>query len=172
MASGPCQTRIPPTIRKDPSLHCRSLIIPIPEALRADHNANTVYWQLRNREGLAIVITTSVFFQVANKPTMAEKKLRVDSVYGMLVDGASRANIIQFCAESFEVGERTADNYIAAARELIERDSDMSRPAFLAEALAGLRQIRLSAARRGQHQVCVNAIRLQAELVGLTGKSA
>jgi hypothetical protein len=148
------------------------LLIPILKAEYAQHIAISPHCPLRNREGLAIVITTCVFVQVANKPTMAEKKLRVDSVYGMLVDGASRGNIVQFCAETFDVGERTADNYIAAARELIERDSDMSRPAFLAEALAGLRQIRLSAARRGQHQVCVNAIRLQAELVGLTGKSA
>ena len=43
---------------------------------------------------------------------------------------------------------------------------------FLAETLAGLRQVRQSAGRRGQHQVVVNAIRLQAELVGLTGKTA
>ena len=160
------------TRKHPPSAHRNPSVIPISEAEQRNHNAIVPFWGLRNREALAIVITTCVLFQVANKPTMAEKKLRVDSVYGMLVDGASRANIVQFCAETFEVGERTADNYIAAARELIERDSDMSRPAFLAEALAGLRQIRLSAARRGQHQVCVNAIRLQAELVGLTGKSA
>ena len=107
---------------------------------------------------------------MAKKTNGAEKKLRLNSVYGMLVDGASRAQIIQFCAETWNVGDRTADNYLKEARELIEKDSDMSRPAFLAEALAGLRQVRMSAARRGQHQVVVNAIRLQAELVGLPAK--
>jgi hypothetical protein len=38
----------------------------------------------------------------------------------------------------------------------------------LAEALAGLRSIRGQAERRGQMQVAINAIRLQAELIGLT----
>ena len=103
---------------------------------------------------------------------MAERKLRVDSVYGLLCDGASRSNIIQFCSENWGVGERCADNYIAGARELIEHDCLLSRQQFLAETLAGLRQVRQSAGRRGQHQVVVNAIRLQAELVGLTGKTA
>ena len=90
----------------------------------------------------------------------------------MLADGCSRASIIQFAAETWDVSERQADSYIADARELIEKDCDLSRPAFLAEALAGLRQVRTTAARRGQMQVVVNAIRLQAELVGLNGGKA
>ena len=61
---------------------------------------------LRNREGLAIVITTLVLVQVAKKSTMAEKAFRVDSVYGLLCDGASRQDIIQFCSENWDVGER------------------------------------------------------------------
>ena len=89
-----------------------------------------------------------------------------------LASGASRQQILQHSSENWDVSDRTADAYIAEARELIERDCDMSRPAFLAEALAGLRKVRQSAERRGQHQVVVNAIRLQAELVGLTSKSA
>ena len=106
------------------------------------------------------------------KPTIAEKTRRVNEVYGLLASGASRQQILQHSSENWDVSERTADSYIAEARELIERDCDMSRPAFLAEALAGLRKVRQSAERRGQHQVVVNAIRLQAELVGLTSKSA
>ena len=148
------------------------MVILVSEAERTHHNAITVRSPLRNREGLAIVITRSVFFQVSKKPTMAEKKFRVDSVYGLLCDGASRSDIIRFCSENWDVGERTADNYIAGARDQIEHDCLLSRQQFLAETLAGLRQVRQSAGRRGQHQVVVNAIRLQAELVGLTGKTA
>lgn len=107
---------------------------------------------------------------MAKKSTQAEKRLRVDTVYGMLADGASRTSILQLAAEKWDVSERTGDAYIAEARQLIERDCELSRPAFLAEALAGLRLVRQTAARRGQHQVVVNAIRLQAELVGLTQK--
>ena len=84
---------------------------------------------------------------------MAEKKFRVDSVYGLLCDGASRANIIQFCSENWDVGERTADNYIAGAREQIEQDCLLSRQQFLAETLAGL-------ARSDNQQVAEANIRL------------
>lgn len=108
---------------------------------------------------------------MANKPTAAEKILRIQTVYGLLVSGESRANILRHNAETWGVSERTTDAYLAEARELIEKDCDLSRPAFLAETLAGLREVRVSAARRGQMQVVVNAIRLQAELVGLTNKS-
>jgi len=106
------------------------------------------------------------------KPTVAERTRRVNEVYGLLASGASRTQILQHCAEKFDVETRCTDNYIAEARELIERDCDMSRPAFLAEALAGLRKVRQLAESKGNHQVVVNAIRLQAELVGLTGKAS
>ena len=110
--------------------------------------------------------------QVAKKSTNAEKAFRVSTVYGLLCDGASRQDILQFCAENWDIKERNADTYIAEARVKIEQDCQLSRQEFLAETLAGLRQVRQSAGRRGQHQVVVNAIRLQAELVGLTGKTA
>ena len=105
------------------------------------------------------------------KPTVAEKTRRVNEVYGLLASGASRSQILQHCAEKFNVETRCADGYISLAREMIEKDCEMSRPAFLAEALAGLRKVRQLAESKGNHQVVVNAIRLQAELVGLN-KSA
>ena len=79
---------------------------------------------------------------------------------------------MRFAAENWDIKERMAENYIADARVQIEHDCQLSRQQFLAETLAGLRQVRQSAGRRGQHQVVVNAIRLQAELVGLTGKAS
>ena len=66
----------------------------------------------------------------------------------------------------------TADNYIAAARVMIERDCNLSRQAFLAEDSCWFATYPPVSCRRGQHQVVVNAISLQAELVGLTGKTA
>ena len=83
-----------------------------------------------------------------------------------------RADIVQFCAKEWKLGDRQSDKYIAEARALIEEDANLTRQAFLAETLAGLRQVRVAAAKRGQHQVVVNAIRLQAELIGLQAKTA
>lgn len=105
---------------------------------------------------------------MGKKATFAETELRTNTVYGLLVDGRSRSEIIQFVAENWKLTERQADNYIKKARDKIEQDCELSRPQFLAEALAGLRSIRGQAERRGQMQVAINAIRLQAELIGLT----
>ena len=104
---------------------------------------------------------------MAKKSTNAEAQFRTNTVYGLLVDGRSRADIIQFAAENWQISDRQADTYIQKARVKIEQDCELSRPQFLAEALAGLRSIRQQAERRGQMQVAINALRLQAELVGL-----
>ena len=60
------------------------------------------------------------------------------------------------------------DNYILKARELLEEDCNLARPAYLAELLQRLRTYEQQAARRGQYQVAVNAAAQQAKLVGLT----
>ena len=105
---------------------------------------------------------------MARKSTKAEKNFRIDAVYSLLVDGKSRADILQFAADTWKVSVRQGDTYIAEARQRLEEDCTISRQAFLAESLAGIRQIRAKAENRGQMQVALNAIRLQAELTGLT----
>ena len=60
---------------------------------------------------------------------------------------------MRFAAENWDIKERMAENYIADARVQIEHDCQLSRQQFLAETLAGLRQVRQSAGRRGQHHL-------------------
>ena len=86
----------------------------------------------------------------------------------MLCDGKSRTDIIRNCSELWEVGERTADNYIAEARVKLEDDCRMSREAFMAEALAGYRSIREQAERRGQLMCSKQALDAMVQLVGLS----
>ena len=50
----------------------------------------------------------------------------------------------------WQVGERTADEYIQVARAKLEADCSITREAFMAEALAGYRSLREQAERRGQ----------------------
>lgn len=104
--------------------------------------------------------------------TAAEKERRVRDVYNLLSNAASRQEIIQYAAENWGLTDRSTDNYIADARLLIEEDCSLSRQAFLAECLSRLRNYEKQAAKRGQMQVATNSVRLQAELVGLTSKSA
>lgn len=101
------------------------------------------------------------------RSTAAETSLRVNTVYGLLCDGKSRGEIMQFAADNWNLATRQTDELIKRAREALEKDAELSRPAFLAEVLGRLRNYEQQAARRGQVQVAINSVRLQAELVGL-----
>ena len=105
---------------------------------------------------------------MAKKSTNAEVQLRINEVYGLLTRGYSRAQVLQHAADLWGCSVRQTDTYIARAREILEQDCEMSRPAFLAEALARLRLLEQRAEKRGQLQVAINSVRLQTELVGLT----
>tara|TARA_Y100001973_G_scaffold8273_1_gene11420 strand:+ start:848 stop:1177 length:330 start_codon:yes stop_codon:yes gene_type:complete len=105
--------------------------------------------------------------KTGKKGTKYEVISRVNDVYGLLASGLARQEIILHCAEKFNVSERQADTYITRARELIKKDCELSRPAFLAECLTRLRNYEKAAMKRGHIQVAVNSVRLQAELVGI-----
>ena len=92
---------------------------------------------------------------------------RVDTIYGLLCEGKSRASILLFTAETWDVSERQTDEYLQRAREKLEEDCRMTREAFMAEALAGYRQIRESATRRGQLMVAKTCLDSMVDLVGL-----
>ncbi len=102
------------------------------------------------------------------KATNAVSALRTNEIYGRLTKGQSRHRIQQDLAKEWDLSERQIDEYLAKARVLIEKDCDIARPAFLAECLAGIREIRENAERRGQHQVALNAVQLMTKLTGLT----
>ena len=86
----------------------------------------------------------------------------------MLCEGKSRANIILISSEMWDITERQTDNYIAEARKRLEQDCAMTREAFMAEALAGYREIREAAFRRGQLLASKQALDAMVQLVGLT----
>ena len=98
--------------------------------------------------------------------TKAESTLRTQEVYGYLSKGYSRAQILQETAD-WGLKTRQVDEYIAKARELLEEDCNIARPAYLAELLQRLRTYEQAAAKRGQYQVAVNAATTQAKLTGM-----
>tara|TARA_Y100001938_G_scaffold119702_1_gene165952 strand:- start:2174 stop:2503 length:330 start_codon:yes stop_codon:yes gene_type:complete len=101
------------------------------------------------------------------KGTKYEVESRISAIYGLLASAASRQEIILYCAKNFSISERQTDTYITRAREQISKDCELSRPAFLAECLARLRNYEKAAIKRGHIQVAVNSVRLQAELTGI-----
>lgn len=100
------------------------------------------------------------------RSTASESLFRTQTVYGLLCDGKSRGEIVQFCADQWNLADRQADTYIQKARRLLDRDAEMSRPAWLAEALGRLRNYEQQASKRGQLQTAINSVQLQARLIG------
>ena len=101
------------------------------------------------------------------RSTAAEVNFRVDTIYGLLTEGMSRGQIVQFCAKQWNLQNRQADEYIQRARIRLEEDAAMTRPSWIAEALGRLRTYEQSAYKRGQTQVALNSVQLQAKLIGL-----
>ncbi len=101
------------------------------------------------------------------RSTAAEVNFRVDTIYGLLTEGQSRGQIVQFGSKQWNITPRQVDEYIQRARIRLEEDAAMTRPSWIAEALGRARTYEQSAYKRGQTQVALNAIQLQAKLIGL-----
>ena len=108
--------------------------------------------------------------EVAVRSSKAVKEFRTKTIYGHLCNGWPRGKILEFAKEEWGISTAATDAYLARARKIIEKDCQLTRQQFLAEALDRLRNYETMAAKRGQMQVATNSVRLQAELIGLTGK--
>ena len=104
---------------------------------------------------------------MAARKTAAEAALVTREVYGQILKGASRQELLQFCEERHSVKTAQADIYIRRARQLIVDDANLSRPAFLAEVLAKTGKIYEMAEKKGQLQTMLNALRFACELTGI-----
>jgi len=104
---------------------------------------------------------------VGRKGTNADIELRVQTVYGWLTEGNSRSTIVQKGSNLWQVCDRQVDTYISKARVMLEQDCQMSRQAFLAEALGNLRRLQAAAEKKGNQQTALNCLRLASELAGL-----
>ena len=107
-------------------------------------------------------------FSMARKSTKSEALLKTQHIYGCLTENQPRQKILRDCTKLWGCSERQVDTYLARAQQMIIDDCNQSRPALLAELLAGVRDIRQEAAKRGQLQTSLNAVRLMAELTRLT----
>lgn len=73
---------------------------------------------------------------MAIKTSEHEKLERIHEVYRLLVKGASRFRVLQYASKNWGVSDRTADSYLAEARKLLDRDLEVARPEWLAQAVA------------------------------------
>lgn len=99
------------------------------------------------------------------KSTNAEIENRVKTVYGLFIKSYSRFEILQYAAEHWGVSERTADIYMQRARLLIQKDSEIERPEWLAAAIARLVKYEQKAGKDDNLQVAIKALETQAKLL-------
>ncbi len=115
--------------------------------------------------------TTPVeFLENTDKSTAAEIEQRVTKVYELLVNGATRRQIIQYANSekvAWNVSDRTLDTYIADARTLIEAEAATHRAYEFGKALTRVDDIYARSAKVQDYQRALAANDQRNKLLGL-----
>lgn len=106
---------------------------------------------------------------MGNKATNAECNKRVNTIYKMMLAGADRAEIIQYGAETYELGERAVDDLIFKVNIAFEEASKHIREAEFGKALTRLNNLY---ARSLKVQDFKTALSVQREINTLLGLNA
>jgi hypothetical protein len=102
---------------------------------------------------------------VPKKCTNTEADQRVNAVYDLIVRAHSRTQIVRFASETWGVGERQAEHYMARARQLLALDAELERPQWLAAAIARLQEYERRASDKDQISIALKALEDQARLL-------
>ena len=107
----------------------------------------------------------SYILLMAKKATDREIDCRVNAVYNLLINGHSKTQVVQYCAENYGVKLRQSEEYLSRARKLQQLDAELERPQWLLSALSRLQYYESQSAKRGNHQAALKAVELQARLL-------
>lgn len=99
------------------------------------------------------------------KCTNTEADQRVNAVYDLIVRAHSRTQIVRFASETWGVGERQTEHYMARARQLLALDAELERPQWLAAAIARLQEYERRASDKDQISIALKALEDQAKLL-------
>lgn len=102
---------------------------------------------------------------MAKKSTNVEIDERINTVYDLLLRAYSRTQIVRYCSEHWNVGERQAENYMARARQLQQLDAELERPQWLASAISRLQDYERLARDKGNLSIAIKALEDQAKLL-------
>ena len=102
---------------------------------------------------------------MARKCNNTESEQRTHAVYDLLLRANSRTQIIQFAAQTWGIGDRQVDVYIARARQLMALDAELARPQWMEAALARLHEYERRASDKDQLNTALIALDKQARLL-------
>ena len=101
------------------------------------------------------------------KSDTAEIDRRIHTVIKLLSSAKTSSYVCRYASEEWGVNKRTAERYLAKAREIIRADYSVDRSDFLGSRLALLDEIIEASIRTKQHSNAVGALKLQAQLTRL-----
>ena len=104
---------------------------------------------------------------MGKKSDAAEIDRRIHTVAKLLSSAKTSSYVCRYASEEWGVDKRTAERYLAKAREIIRADYSVDRHDFLGSRLALLDEIIESSIRTKQHSNAVGALKLQAQLTRL-----
>lgn len=105
---------------------------------------------------------------MAKKGTNAEVELRVQTVYEMILKGATRPFIIRYAAEKWDLSERTVDEYMCRARDIIrETFEDRDRERLIIDTIAKLSDLYVKNYTIEDFRECRNILESRSKLLGL-----
>ena len=108
---------------------------------------------------------------MAKKSTSAEKEYRINRIARLLSNGAVRSEVVQYSASEWGVSARTADVYIAGAREILKADWDIDRRTFTAELMSQLASLQKECRKNGnQAHVALGCINTMAKIAHILEK--
>ena len=98
------------------------------------------------------------------RTSKSEHEFRVNKVAKLLSVGTTRSDIIHFGSSEWGVSQRTVENYIQTAREILKQDFDIDRRQFTAEVLAQYASLQKEARKGGQLSVALGCINSMAKV--------
>jgi len=101
---------------------------------------------------------------MGKKSTKIEMDMRINRVARLLANGAVRSEILQYAAKEWEAYERSADTYIARARDILRADWETDRLTFTAEILAQLATLQKEARKTNNLNAALGCIKTAAQI--------
>lgn len=103
----------------------------------------------------------------AKGTTQAETDRRIRQFVQIIANGGRRSDCLQYASKKWGVTDRTADNYLAAARDQLRADWDLERPQMIADLLSQCSTLQLEARKAKQYHIALGAINTAARLAKL-----
>jgi len=102
------------------------------------------------------------------KSTDAEIQLRIDTIYEMVVKGASRKYIVRYCSENWKISSRQTDEYLSRVYEEIKNTFTVEdKQKLVSKQLSQLDDLYVKNYTIEDFRECRNIIESRAKLLGL-----